>query len=146
VKRVDPDDVKVVPLKADVPVVRSPKVPAAPKAPAREWRDFDDFARLADELDRIGALTFSDKPAVWHAESALAEWRGVERTFQRFAKAREFYERDDLYEVTKQSRRNLVGTWTEHQLTRRVVTEQVGMLIGSFPNATPIRRRSTRAC
>ena len=136
-KRIDPDDVKpkAMPLKANVPMVKSPKVPAVKDK--REWREFDDFARLAEEVQHYADLALGDKMVLWEAEYALANWRGVERIFQQYTKAREFYERDDLYQVTKHSRRNLLNVSTHSQITRRVVSVQVGLLIGSFPNATP---------
>lgn len=133
-KRVNPAAVALIPAAKPV------KVPAVEAK--REWRDFDAFVRLAGELIRIADLGLAGDPMtqaaeIWRAKNLLANWETVERMYRRYDKAREFYEREELYEMTKQPQQNLVGTHTRYQLTRRVVSEQVAMLIGSFPNSTP---------
>jgi hypothetical protein len=117
---------KAMPLKAGVPMVKSPKVPAVKAKVA--YRVFDDVEHLADVIvRRFVGLEKSDPDA--------AEWMPM---LQQFFDAVEYFERDQLYEQTKDLRRRTVGR-TEHNtyatpLSRRVVSEQVSLLIGGFPN------------
>jgi hypothetical protein len=125
---------KSVPLESAMPVVRSPKLPV--RKPQRAWRDFDDFAALAKALLARAAEALDDKLSSQDARHLFERWHGVERAFKRFDKAREYFERDALYETAKQARPNLIGCHTHRQIARRVASEQVGLLVGSFPNVS----------
>jgi hypothetical protein len=141
-------------LKANVPAVKSAPVATrkAAKAPAvnppRAYRDFDDYAKAGrfmvtqvdelmqacygiDDEDKIPSQDqFTHALYVKKFDASLAY-------FREFDAAREFFERDELYEETKEAKPNLLNCHTTRQLSRRVVSEQVGLLIGSFPNAAP---------
>jgi hypothetical protein len=145
---------KAVPLKVNVPAVKSAKVPA-PKV-KREWREFDDFIALAETLkSRVDGLwkhveaipdVFDDdddeQPSAIALANAMYILRGEkldERRMREFDELLEYFEREELYEPTKGKKMtpDLLGCHNDRVISRRVVSEQVGMLIGSFPNAGP---------
>jgi hypothetical protein len=127
---------KSLALTANVPVVKS-KVPerqsgkplhraevSAVKAKG-EYHEFDDYAEAARILgERIERLE--------NTEDGKGCWVGdLESTYAEFARGREMFERPELYRERKTRRQNL------REITRRVVTEKVGLLLASFPNASP---------
>lgn len=111
-------------FKTRTAVVRSPKPPAIKD----EYRAFDDFARLARMLvDRFDDIVVREKADAGDTADMLAAFFG----------GLEYFERDALYQHKQPHRPNLMNVWTDWQITRRVVSEQVGALLGSFPNAVP---------
>jgi hypothetical protein len=133
-------------LKTNVAVVKSPKLPAV-KA-KRAWRDFDDYAEagrlLRDRYDVLiatCALFNRNAPTTRQLEDAIATQRtsisDIGYFYRKFDAGREFFEREELYQKTKELKPDLLNGHTPWQITRRVVAEQVGLLIGSFPNANP---------
>jgi hypothetical protein len=134
---------KSVPLKSTAPVVKSAPLPSA-KA-KRDWADFDDFARAGESLNqRISQIMETIEKLLQKDPSSLA---GAELVAQYgpdpVALAREFqrgwaiYERDELYEETKKARPDLLDCWTTRVIKRRVVSEMISLLVGSFANANP---------
>jgi len=111
------------PLKAEVPAVRSAKLPAK-----LEWHAFDDFARLTRSL--VGRWNGADH-----------RWVGVDdrRTYNllvKFFATVDAFDRPEFYQQAEH-RPDINNCWTGAQIKRRVVSDQVGLLIGSFPNGTP---------
>jgi hypothetical protein len=131
---------KSVPLKSNNTTVgKSPKLPAV-KA-RHEWRDFDDHTRVAEvlmrRLDEVNAGC-AKKPFNLEAAKFDASWRAGTLAMEReFDEGREFFEREELYQKTKKSQPDLLDCWSNRVITRRVVAEQVGVLLGSFPNSNP---------
>lgn len=97
-----------------------------------EYFEFDAYAEAA----RIMGLRI-DELAEHKDGWPLALVDDLEHWYRAFAAGREIFERDELYRTRKTSRQDLTGTWKTHEITRRVVTEKIGLLIGSFPNAGP---------
>jgi hypothetical protein len=140
---------KAVALKTNVPVLKSAKLPAT----KREWRDFDDFIALAERLKyrieelwkRVDAIPGDDDDDEAPSADGLAYAMTMlrrqvdESGLQEFGELLDHYEREELYEPTKDNKktRDLLGCHSDSVISRRVVSEQVGMLIGSFPNAAP---------
>jgi hypothetical protein len=122
-KHFDQSHAKSAPLVANVPVVKSAKLPAK-----LEWRAFDDFARIAQSL----AGRWNDDKDKWvgvdnpHTYKSLVKFFAAVQAFNR----PEFYQETEL-------RPNLLDCWTPHQIRRDVVSDQIGLLIGGFPNGTP---------
>ena len=141
-KPVDPSKLTATPVKRasdTLPALPSnlraavPALKAAPKLPAtskHQWRDFDDFTHCAEVLvwrydEKLGGKWWK-----WCEDSTLA-------MIAEFNAGLEFFNREDFYQRTKVAKRDLLNRHTHRQLTRRVVSEQVGLLIGSFPNGVP---------
>ena len=128
---------KTAALKQNALVVQSPRKPPAPK---REYYDFDAYAEAARMLRMRSDQIFGsgdersprrrdlpfDRPVV----DDLDHW------YAKFDAGREHYEREELYSTTK-TRGDLLGVCGMPELTRRVITEKIGLLIGSFPNSSP---------
>lgn len=114
-------------LTANAPTVKSAKVPAV-KAKG-EYFEFDAYA----EAGRIMLSRIDD--LMEHKRVFLVD--DLQHWYDEFAAGREVFERDELYRERKTSRPNLTGCWTLREITRRVVTEKVGLLLASFPNASP---------
>jgi hypothetical protein len=157
---------KVVPLKAHVPSVKSPK-PPGPRRP-RDYALFDEFVENADrmasgykcvcevaekidshlrEVRRIMEMEYD--PRMYH----LREMGSVEPLLSR---ARGLIGSKDYYvKLWKQFREHVAvfedenrfydkkGDW-KLVLKLHVVAEQVALLIGSFPNANPHSPELTR--
>jgi hypothetical protein len=126
---------KVMPLNAIAPK-------SAPTAPARAYRDFDDLAHAADTLMKWAA----DEWAAQEKDEEIPDWRrvsvnAIRNELGQYEALGEFFERDELYDIGKRLPRYYKGddcpVWCDHQLKRKVVAEQVAMLIGSFPTGTP---------
>jgi hypothetical protein len=122
-----------VPLKANVLTVKSTKLPAV-KA-KREYFQFDAYTEAARVLrmriDVIMASVALEKTA------DVSYCDDLQSRYAAFAAGRELFERDEFYRMRKTARQDMSGTWTNHEITRRVVIEKIGLLIGSFPNAAP---------
>jgi hypothetical protein len=155
---------KTVPLKNStaVEVVKSPKLPATKRE--REYGDFDAFVVNADKLvaffsgvdKAIDRLVFDDqfewvdkpdhygidlerekqkihsaKYDVESARHALSQFPQARKRLAAFKRDVKWYDRKELYEIRGKGKRE---TWT---LSRRVVTEQIAVLLASFPNSRP---------
>jgi hypothetical protein len=129
----DPNKQKAVPLNANVPAVKSPNLPAKRK---REFRDFDDFVKTAEAL-----VCRADSVLPQFGSSDLkAEYLldyGSRLMLEEFFSGVDFYSRPELYRQRKRELPDLRNVHTTRQITQRTVSEQVGLLIGSFPNGTP---------
>jgi hypothetical protein len=144
-----------------IEVVQSAKLPAA--KPKREYADFDRFVANADKLvafferadqqyNRLAAVEFKwlekDERCVFDLERAKQEIavakysvesaRGILLNFPQMQKRLAEYKRDvkwydrkDLYEIKGKGKRE---QWT---LSRRVVSEQMALLLASFQNSRP---------
>jgi len=123
------------PLKNSTAMVKSPKVPPAIKA-KRTYADFDHFVACADWLgnffDQVIAtsdrLLDDDKATrfdLQHAQNLVANFPEARRRLGKFKDSEGWYNRKELYE-------NNYGT-----ISRRVVSESVGLLLGAFPNSNP---------
>jgi hypothetical protein len=139
---------KIAPLQAKQAIVKSPKATPPAKPAPRDYSDFDDFINLTSELkgqyDAYCAIDLHLCNAVDQAERSssarlraalrhdhLFDLNDIKQRIAAFEAGRKFYDRDDFYdEITKRGRK-------VKRISRRVVGEQVGLLIGSFPNATP---------
>jgi hypothetical protein len=127
------DKKKSAPLQAKQAVVKSAaKLPAVKSK--LEYFEFDAYAEAAQTmLDCINAIqNHDDGKPVFFGSPANA--------YRQFDAGRKMFERDELYRTRKTARRSVGGSCIRegHQeITRRVVTEKVGLLIGSFPNAGP---------
>jgi hypothetical protein len=117
---------KTVALQNSTPIVKSAKLPAT--RGKREYRDFDDFARLGKTL----VERFDDVVVRGNADDGTTL-----PMIKAFWVETAFFDRDTLYEETKKKRPNHVGCHTDRQITRRVVSEEISLLIGGFPNAGP---------
>jgi hypothetical protein len=122
------------PLKANVPTVKSPKLPA--RKGKLEYFEFDVYAKAMEHMMcNINALAdYEDNPENrWR----LTGSNNLPLFYREFAAGREAFERDEYYRERKKMRPDLNDVWTKWEITRRVVTEKVGLLIGGFPNAGP---------
>jgi hypothetical protein len=123
---------KSAPLQAKQAVVKSaPKLPAVKSK--LEYFEFDAYADAAQTmLACINAIQNHDdgKPVFFGSPV---------NAYRQFNAGRKVFERDELYRTRKMRRciRNNQNQYKESEITRRVVTEKVGLLIGSFPNAGP---------
>ena len=155
---------KTVPLKNStaVDVVQSPKLPAT--TPQRRYGDFDAFVANADKLvdfiawigRDIERLVFDDsfewiekpdhyvidlqrakqdiasaKSAIDSARGALARFPWARKHLAAFKRDVKWYDRRELYEIEGKGKR---AKWT---LSRRVVAEQIALLLASFQNSRP---------
>ena len=85
----------------------------------RQWRDFDDFTRCAEVLIARAEGQVGGKWWKWGEAETLT-------MIAEFNAASEFFDRDDLYQRTKVAKPDLLNCHTHRQITRRVVSEQVG--------------------
>jgi hypothetical protein len=123
-----------------VPVVRGPKPPDPPDPPKRDYEEFDQFAALGDQLvkacDQIErecktineVLDAGNVPSdslIKSAERWLARQDEYARRVKQFQEWDAYYNRPEQYE----------GHYG--RIKRRVVSEAVALLIGSFPHANP---------
>jgi hypothetical protein len=121
---------KSAPLQTKREIVKSVPKPPAPKLKL-EYFQFDAFVEAARILlMRIDTLMEKGGKGSW-ARDDLQHWYGL------FARGREAFEREELYCERKTARQDLTGCWTKREISRRVVAEKVGLLLGSFPNAAP---------
>jgi hypothetical protein len=121
---------KAAALKVNLPVVKSDTKAKLPAVKAkREYFEFDAYAEVAQQLAKNGDDTFEGDVRNSHDD--------LMRLYREFDAGRSFFERDELYRTRKPRRQNLLGCWCEHEITRRVVSEKISLLIGSFPNAGP---------
>jgi hypothetical protein len=115
-------------------VVSPPPQPTA-LPPARTYADFDRWLNLATELADYAVEIWlalerlkskRDQANVEFGDRLLAS-RPRDRLAAEVAKVidgKRFYNRDELYD-------------DDEQLSRSVIAEQVGVLLGSYPNAVP---------
>jgi hypothetical protein len=153
---------KTVPLKNAVQVIKSAeKLPAT--LPKREYADFDAFVANTDKVTTVFARVWEDEQRLCEIEFEWLQWPDsrsldlkearaqIERakmkvqlaryTLREFPQARKrfaqckrdvkWYDRKELYEVKGKGKRE---KWT---LSRRVVSEEIGLLLASFQNARP---------
>src|SRR5262245_285185 len=120
------------PLQAKQAVVKSGlKLPAV--RANREYFEFDAYAEAA----RMVLLSIDQVMAHKTGESTTYLGNGLQRWYDAFAAGREAFKRDELYRTRKTLRKDLTESWTDREITRRVVAEKVSLLVGSFPNAAP---------
>ena len=127
-KPIDPNKLKATPIKRASDTL--PALKPAPKLPAKtkhQWRDFDDFINTAKVLI-ARADGGSGKWWLWGEADTLA-------MIAEFNAALKFFNRDELYQRTKVMKPDFLNCHTHWQITRRVVSEQVGLLVASFPNS-----------
>jgi hypothetical protein len=110
------------PFVADVPAVQSARLPAK-----LAWRAFDDFARYTSKL----LLLWSEE------DDAPEDNPGTYNLLVKFFATVEAFDRPEFYQETEQSQPDLLNCYRINQIKRCVVSDQVGLLIGSFPNGTP---------
>jgi hypothetical protein len=153
---------KAVPLKnTAVAVVKSPQLPATP--PKREYGDFDAFVENADNLlsffgrisereERLYDIQFEwvewgdncpidleqakqqIQSAKWTVDSArhlLTQFSWARKRLAECKRDERWYDRKELYQIKGKGKRE---KWT---LSRRVVSEQIAVLLGSFQNVRP---------
>jgi hypothetical protein len=157
---------KTVPLNNSTAVVKSAEKLPAP-TPQRQYGDFDEFATNLDKLDsfyqrishyedRLCAVNFEwvkyedyhvldlDK-AKQHIQSAkscveIAQGPLLKKEFEWARKLMaackrdvKWFDRRELYDIKGKGKRKR-EKWT---LSRRVVAEEIALLLASFPNARP---------
>jgi hypothetical protein len=140
-------------------VKSSPKLPA-PK-PQRDYSSFDEFVANADQLvrfsqtvwkqlglleiefdwldasDRHVYLPFAKeelkraKNSLGFAKDVLGQHARARKRLADFRRDEKWYDRKELYEVTG------TGKHQRRKLSRRVVTEQIALLLASFQNSRP---------
>jgi hypothetical protein len=154
---------KAVPLKNStaVQVVKSPQLPAT--KPERQYADFDAFVANVDNLlsffgrisEREGRLydvefewvewpeyrsldlkeakqnIASAKYAVDSARRFISEFPWARKRLAEFKRDEKWYDRKELYDIKGKGKHE---KWT---LSRRVVSEQIALLLASFQNARP---------
>jgi len=153
---------KTVPLKNSTAAVKSAeRLPAPPTQ--REYGDFDAFVENADKLtaffnrvsedeDHLGEIEFEwvewhegrsldlksakaqierAKTKVQFARYTLRDMPFARKRLAEYKRDERWYNRDELYEITGKGKRK---KW---KLSRRVVSEQIALLLGSFQNARP---------
>jgi hypothetical protein len=122
-------------------VIKSPRtVPATQEPP--DYAEFDRFAelgqKLADQWRELGTLSDSieQQPAcclIAEAEHELERRPYFEKLAVRFQAFESYYSRDALRDLTIDED---TGE-KQYQIKASVVSEQMALLIGSFPNAGP---------
>src|SRR6516164_6021469 len=134
---------KSAPLQSKQAVIKS-----AAKLPALkhkgEWVEFDAYVEAARRLDQLSdaVLNHEQGNPTWGLPSA----DGLQASYDEFERYWKMFERDELYR--KRNKERWVkrpkddnhpggGYYTKTEITRRVVLEKIGLLVGSFPNATP---------
>jgi hypothetical protein len=154
---------KTVPLKNAVQVIKSAeKLPAT--LPKREYADFDAFVENADtlfaffarvhhfierldsggwfqwvewpdnqylDLEETGKQIATAKYTVDSTRRVLSEFPWARKRLAKFKRDEKWYNRKELYDIKGKGKRE---KWT---LSRRVVSEQIALLLASFPNARP---------
>src|SRR5262245_17605786 len=127
-------------MKPKITVVKPATVPATTEP--REYRDFDDYRRAAESFlhaysEIIDAYEERNKKSeqLNYMIDLFAD-RLMSR-YREFDRGRQYYERPELYSKTKKEKPDLLNCHTNRVISRRMVSEQVGLLIGSFPNSTP---------
>jgi hypothetical protein len=153
---------KTVPLKNSTAAVKSAeRLPAPPTQ--REYGDFDAFVENADKLTTFFNRSYEDESNLNGIKFEWLEWpegrpldlknakAGIVRpktkvqlaryTLRDFPQARKrlaeykrdekWYDRKELYEIKGKGKRE---KWT---LSRRVVSEQIALLLASFQNSRP---------
>jgi hypothetical protein len=156
---------KTVPLNNAIAVVKSAeKLPAT--LPKREYADFDAFVENADivhdffariysftqerlidaddwfewiewhdnkylDLKEAGKKIATAKYTVESARHALSDFPWGRKCLAKYKRDEKWYNRKELYEIKGRGKRE---KWT---LSRRVVSEQIALLLASFQNARP---------
>lgn len=136
-------------LKANLAVVKSPNKKLPAQMPKRAYGEFDEFLDLGDKIGKqydsllggyaglCGLLEEAESRQDWTPavmERALAfhddpHTDGLKAQIAAFDAACEHYNGGALYTCEDENGRR--------KLRRRAVAEQIGLLIGSFPNAVP---------
>jgi hypothetical protein len=126
---------KSAPLQSKQAVVKSTKLPALKRK--GEWSEFDAYVEAARVLDRLTDAIVNHKEG--YPTGLLPSVARLQASYDEFDRYWKMFERDELYRQRKQRwvKRPNGGYYTEREITRRVVLEKIGLLIGSFPNATP---------
>jgi hypothetical protein len=108
-------------------------------APTKQVRDYADFDRWVEHAERLSgylknigeeAEECEEKKEVWFLQHALRGKYSREKLkaeLEKYYDWYEVYDPDDAYDRPD-------GRW---QLKRHIIAEQVGLLIGSFPNGVP---------
>jgi hypothetical protein len=135
-----------------VQVVSSPKLPA-PK-PQRDYSSFDEFVanvdnlvsfskvvwgymERLDELEEDRLVAFAKQEIVRartnldFAKNVLGQYARARKRLADFRRDAKWYDRKELYEVTGK------GKHQRRKLSRRVVTEQIALLLASFQSSRP---------
>jgi hypothetical protein len=154
---------KTVSLNTAIAVVKSAeKLPAPP--PKREYGDFDRFVAKVDELCQLVArvhaaterLDFnarfnwieqpdhicidleqtkkqitSAKYAIDYARNVLSQFPSAHKRLAKVRRDVKWYDRSELYDIKGKGKRE------RKMLSRRVVSEQIALLLASFPNTRP---------
>jgi hypothetical protein len=138
------DQKKTAALKSSVPAVK--RSAPLPSVRARAYRDFDDWAGMGDLLqetfnawDRYDDGDFDrlslaeTRAALELAESYAAAARGqyIAAKVKEFEEGWPLYQRDELYEECPLSP-NLLNIHSEYVLTRRVVGEQLAVMLATI--------------
>jgi hypothetical protein len=137
---VPPKEKKATPLSVNVPVVKSPALaPAIRQSP--DYAEFDEFVKIADRMvsgyervrdigEAIDNAIDENKPLerlIERAQYVLREKNHYLQLHKQFlAYERIYNDEKRFYEKG--------GKWV---IQKRIVTEKVAVLIGSFPNAKP---------
>jgi hypothetical protein len=128
---------KAVPLKAEVAVIKSPKLPVA----KRDYADFDEFVNIADRM----VVGYEDAYRIGEAiEKCLDEGKPLgsvidlgQRVMRNKERYLKLYEQFRAYELIYDDEDRFYEKGGKRIIKRRFVAEQVALLIGSFPNANP---------
>jgi hypothetical protein len=94
-----------------------------------EWLEYDDRRPL--DLEKAKREIRSAKLDVEMASRALAQFPRARKRLAEFKRDEKWYNRKELYEIKGKGKR---AQWT---LSRRVVSEQIALLLASFQNARP---------
>jgi hypothetical protein len=137
---------------ADAPplAVRKAQLPAKVRRP---WSDFDDLVadarrlreligeavQVCDAIDERREAGLNLAPTSAHAEDVAERFRKIAPALcKRVNAASDHYDGDDMYDWPKgHHRADLCGCHSDFVIKRRVVSEHLELLIGSFPNFAP---------
>jgi hypothetical protein len=144
---------KAAPLKQNELVIHSTQIKPPAKRGKREYWEFDEYAEaietLADDVREIFVLEDALASVDDDVKNLSKDMRErldrlrfttpqtLRSLYVEFAKGRQFYERDELYREPKKIRRDLTGTKQRREITPRVISEKISLLIGSYWNAQP---------
>jgi len=135
---------KSAPLQSKQAIIKPP--PTTPRTiPTREYFEFDQYAEngqaLADVIDVVH--DHREGEPLWAMECGTADADELQEIYDDFDRDRKHYERDELYRKRDKERKTLTGYWSDRELTRLVVAEQVGMLrtMLAFPAAAGASKR-----
>jgi hypothetical protein len=129
---------KSLALEAKQAIIKSQPSPTV--RARQEYFDFDDYNLARQMMD--AAMWKCRSRSVINKRPYLDE---LEKWYRVFDAGRKIYERDELYRTRKVPRQNMLGEWTDRQISRRVVSEKISLLVGSIPKGMPRSKKTAQA-